>query len=149
LLSENTNPFSPWNCEDVMVAITTKNFKKSDGLPKSGRFWKTKQVCKTSLTVDVPQIREAYRRKREQRQTIAESKKLFKEYNELEKEEARELKRRAQQKRLAKEENRKKAEIVQVVCLSDLVQCVSYFSLVLDFQPKEDQEDVKEAIEAD
>jgi uncharacterized protein YcbK (DUF882 family) len=71
---------------------------------------------KHSLTVALPQIRQAYKTLRNRRDEFNQLKQLQSIWKNNQDAEIAEIKRRRAQKKMMKEQNRKHSEIVQVVC---------------------------------
>lgn len=91
------------------------DLKKENGLPKSGRVWKKTQKVRTSQALDVPQVFKGFKRMREKREEFKRVKELENKMKLDAVANREEMKRRRKQKRLAKEENRKKSEVYQIV----------------------------------
>lgn len=85
------------------------------GKPKSGRVWKIVQTKRSSANADVPQLRKSFKQAQQKRAQLKALKEISNELKEIEVADRAEERRRLEQKRKAKEQNRAKAEVVQVI----------------------------------
>lgn len=104
------------------------------GRCKSGRVWKQEVTAATSQNVNVPQLKESTTVRLEKREKLDRMKRMMRELKEAEEEQKQEFKRRREQKRKAKEENRRKAEVLQIVC-----HWFAAHSFIVDFRSEKAQ----------
>ncbi|XP_045770688.1 coiled-coil domain-containing protein 86 [Maniola jurtina] len=111
---ESSSPHVQVSSKSSEVIDDTKRKDHLRGIPKSGRFWKTKKNRFSSI-VKTKGIKPDFQRKTALRLELKRTKELSKQIQEQmkEKEQVRKERRRENLKRT--EENKKKSEIVQVI----------------------------------
>lgn len=97
------------------------------GVPKSGRPWKEPQKQRASARIAVKPLKKSWKKKmeeREQKRAMKERARAFQDQIKKEKDEARQ---RSLERKKMREEQERKGEVVQAVCIPALFILFTFF----------------------